>query len=157
MPELLFFLPSESCAIDSSTNRVSIFHICEQLNLTAFPGLIPHICFSTLWERSGSESPSDVFLQTIDLCDPDGTSLCRSSAKFVLARRRHRLISIVSNVQIHRAGTHEVRLYLHGENDKPGPGNLIKTFPLEVQQLQRMPPQTPPGKPPAGFDGELTF
>jgi hypothetical protein len=137
MPDLLLFVPSESCSIDSSSNRVSIFHICEQLNLVAFPGLVPCVYFSTLWQKLPNEGPNDVFMQTIELADPDGSSLCRTSAKFSMTRRRHRLISIVSNVQIHRAGMHYIRLFLHGEREEPAEHNLIKQFPLEVQQVPR--------------------
>lgn len=140
MPDLLFFVPSESCSIDAGSNRVSIFHVCEQLNLIAFPGLIPHISFVTLWQKDPGEDTDRLFQQVIELSDPDGTTLCRTQAKFQLKRRRHRLISIVNNVQIHRAGVHRIQVHLTDEEGKISEETLVKSFPIEVQQIQR--PQT---------------
>lgn len=150
MPLLLFFVPSESCSIDASSNRVSLFHVCEQLNLAAFPGLIPQMSVVTLWERRSDESDDDKFTQTIVLRDPDGSVLCQTQASFQLKRRRHRLISIVNNLPIHRAGFHRFSLHLHEQGEEPSDDNLVKTYPIEVQQVQPRPaPGAPPSLPPS--------
>jgi hypothetical protein len=140
MPELLFFLPSESCSIDAGSNRISVFHICEQLNLTQFPGLVPNMCFISLWEKTGNEDATNTYIQTIELIDPDGTALCKSKAAFQLQRRRHRLISIVNNIRIHRAGMHRIIVHGFTEGEEKSDATLIKSFPIEVQQIQNPKP-----------------
>jgi hypothetical protein len=148
MPRLLLFVPSESVSIDQQTNRLSVFHVLEQINLPSFPATLRELYIVTLWQRNRSEDPSQNFFQTIDLRDPDGTALSEPRrVQFQLSKKRHRLVSIVNNLQIHRAGQHEMRLYIHPQGETEMRDEfLAAAFPLEVQQVQRrtMPGEVPP-------------
>ena len=95
-------------------------------------------------QKNRGEEIEDEFFQTLDLRDPDGTSLCPvRRAKFSLPRKRHRLVSIIGNIQIHRAGQHVVNLYCHSiDREEPTEEDLLATFPIEVQQVPPM-KQTP--------------
>jgi len=139
MPRLLLFLPSESVSIDQQTNRLSVFHVLEQINLPQFPATLRELFIVTLWQRNRNEQPTDSFFQTIDLRDPDGTALSEPRrVQFQLTKKRHRLVSIVNNLQIHRAGQHELRLYAQPQGETELRDEfLAASFPLEVQQVVR--------------------
>jgi hypothetical protein len=146
MPSLLLFVPTESLSIDQGSNRLSLFNVLEQINVANFPARLAQICLVTLWQRDRNESKDEAFGQIIDLRDPDGMSLCPPRlARFTMPKKRHRLVSIIGNVEIHRAGQHEIRLYGMPPNvDAPEPKYLLRSFPLEVRQIHHPTAQRPP-------------
>jgi hypothetical protein len=148
VPRLLFMIPSESLSIDQASNRLSLFNVLEQVNLPRFPAIVPQLCVTILWQRERDEAPDDVFAQTIEIRDPDGTTICPPRrAQFKMPKKRHRIVSIINNLEIHRAGQHELRLFCHPRDvERPGEEHLLATYPIEVSQVQ-MPPTLPPANP----------
>lgn len=146
MPDLLMLVPTETLSIDASSNRLSLFHVVEQVNIVHFPVVMHQICVVTLWQRRRDEAAGEVFYQTIDLKDPDDMSLCPPRrADFKLERKRHRLICIFANVPIHRAGQHQILLYCHPKDaEMPDEKYLLRKFPIEVQQVQPVISAHPP-------------
>lgn len=147
VPRLLFLVPTESLAIDQASNRLSLFNVLEQVNLPAFPALLPQVCITILWQKERDERSEDVFVQTIEIRDPDGTAICPPrQAQFSMPKKRHRLVSIISNIQIYRAGQHEIRLFCHPRDvERPTDEHLLATYPIEVSQVH--PPAGPPSPP----------
>jgi hypothetical protein len=58
------FAIAESAAIDLQTNRLSIFHIWDEVNTTNFPALIPSVAIVAIFTREENE-PNEVELQVI--------------------------------------------------------------------------------------------
>src|SRR5947208_3154590 len=56
MPRCLLHVASDSAAIDLSTNRLSIFHIIEEINSPAFPTLVPTLTIVTLIEKEDGDN-----------------------------------------------------------------------------------------------------
>jgi hypothetical protein len=69
MPHIEYFLVSESISIDQLRNTVSLFHVFEELSFTSFPGRIPALVISTLWDILEDERGGE-FLGTIQLTPP---------------------------------------------------------------------------------------
>jgi hypothetical protein len=65
--ELLLFACTESAAIDAGTNRLSLFHVLEELHVTAFPISIPIMCVVVLLERLPIEPAQNTILFELKL------------------------------------------------------------------------------------------
>src|SRR5438067_2048409 len=49
MASLEYFLVVESVSIDQATNRVSLFHVLEELGAKAFPAFVPQMVAVSSW------------------------------------------------------------------------------------------------------------
>jgi hypothetical protein len=55
MPELEYFVVSESMAIDRASNSVSIFNVFNEFKVDEFPYLIPKLAIVSCWIASQEE------------------------------------------------------------------------------------------------------
>ena len=53
--EILFATCADSASTDSTSNRLSLFNIVEEINAASFPGIIPSMSFVFLLARKKSE------------------------------------------------------------------------------------------------------
>ncbi len=54
----IYLLCSESVSVDSATNRVSVFHLLDEVNLIQCPGVLPVMAISSLLEREEGDDES---------------------------------------------------------------------------------------------------
>jgi hypothetical protein len=59
-------LAAESTSVDGGTNRLSIFHVLEQVHSPAFPLLIPRVSFVTMFERDPGDPASVTYEVVFD-------------------------------------------------------------------------------------------
>jgi hypothetical protein len=62
--KILYLMCSESGAVDTTTNRLSIFNVLEEINAVAFPVIQPSLLISMLIERLPAD-PSNCTLQIV--------------------------------------------------------------------------------------------
>ncbi|MGL4552496.1 MAG: DUF6941 family protein [Gemmataceae bacterium] len=71
MADLAYFLVAESAVVDQTTNRVSVFHLVEEVAFPAFPGHIPQLVAVTCWKCPDREQGPRIPLR-LQVRFPDG-------------------------------------------------------------------------------------
>ena len=59
MPRLEYFIVSESISVDQRTNRVSVFNVVDELQVSQFPATIPQVVATSAWNREPSDEDTD--------------------------------------------------------------------------------------------------
>lgn len=62
MPRLEYFLIAESVSVDQHTNRVSLFHVLDLVELPSFPDIVPQLVVVSVWDTPHDERQSPVAL-----------------------------------------------------------------------------------------------
>jgi hypothetical protein len=57
--QLITLICAEQCAIDSASNRTSIFNLLEELKVPTFPSAMYLMTIFSLWEREPTEADFD--------------------------------------------------------------------------------------------------
>jgi hypothetical protein len=115
MAKLEFFLVAQSCAIDSHTNRMSIFDVLEDVSVSQFPACVPSIVAVASWNADPGDSEHD-FQASLVIHGPDGSSPERFDVNFTLRERRARTILRLELFPIEQPGTLRFEILLNGEH-----------------------------------------
>ena len=90
MPKLEYFLVSESISVDLITNRISFFHVIEELRSPHVPFHIAKLVATATWilseEDIGHEIETSVRITVPGVAEP-----INFPQRFVAERRRHRI------------------------------------------------------------------
>lgn len=130
------FVCSESCALDQSSNRVSIFHIMDGINATAFPVTIRGMSLYILWERD--EHDPVVFQYSVRIML--GTEqLARLTAQGDFkGHTRARVIGTIQGFRLPRAGRISVVI--------EAGGTKLANWEIEVRSVAAQTDQTAAGQ-----------
>ena len=90
MSRLEYFIVSESIAIDASTNRVSFFHVLEQVNPGSFPHQIARACAVATLIDDGNDRGE--LTATVIVTGPDSPPVRADDIRFSFESERVRLI-----------------------------------------------------------------
>lgn len=55
--ELLFLVCAETGIVDVFTNRMSLFHVVEEMSSPAFPGIVPSLTVVSIFRRDADDQP----------------------------------------------------------------------------------------------------
>jgi hypothetical protein len=115
MPHIEYFIVSESISIDQVRNTVSLFHVFEELSFRKFPGRIPFLVISTLWDIEESERGKD-YEGEIRLTPPNSEEPQAFPFNFTTDRiaPRQRVLLELKNVSVPEVGMFKFQVYLEG-------------------------------------------
>jgi hypothetical protein len=91
----LFFICSESVAIDAATSRLSIYHVTEELTATSFPVLVPQLHIVAMLERTLQDSATFMATAAVTL---DGAQI-GNEMSISVDFKEHERTKVVANIQ----------------------------------------------------------
>jgi hypothetical protein len=109
---LEYFLVSESVAVDTLTNRISIFNVLETIRARRLPAVYPVVHAVSVWLVDESDRGGD-YQVTVRVTMPGG-NLMEYPMNFVPQARRHRLFQRIQGIPVPQTGTIEFELLLNG-------------------------------------------
>jgi hypothetical protein len=136
MPHIEYFVVSQSISIDQDKNRVSIFHIFEELSFKKFPGRIPMLVITTLWDISDEERDRE-FEGEIILNPPDIAEPIRYPFRFRTDKiaPRQRVIYELKNTSVPGVGEFRFEVFLEGRRHA---GHTIHIRETEKQSIEEI-------------------
>ncbi len=114
MARLEYFLVAESLAVDRFTNRISLFHVIEEIRSASFPIVIPQAVAVSHWIAEAGDEGVD-FQARLHMTTPDGVE-SNFPQNFRLVDRAGRVIFGMSGVSIAREGVLRFELFLNGKS-----------------------------------------
>jgi hypothetical protein len=113
-----YFAVCESVAVDQETNRVSLFHIVEDIHLsqgaqTGTP-LVQMVAISS-WNRTDDDAGKD-YQAILKICPPGNVDTQEFRMNFVMERAHHRLLMRIQGVPPLVPGRLDFELWLSGES-----------------------------------------
>ena len=133
MPRLEYFIVSESIAIDSQTNRVSIFNVLEEIQSPGFPTLLPNTAIIAVWIAEAGDDQRD-FQVVFSVAAPGENEPRRFPVNFRIPQARARTVIQLVGYPV------------------PGPGEIAFAVELNGQYIashtaivaMEVPPPPPP-------------
>jgi hypothetical protein len=115
MPHLEYFVVSQSISVDQYKNRVSIFHIYEEISYKSFPTYIALLAITTLWDIDEDERDKE-FSGEIVLSPPSSNELVKHPFNFRTDKvaPRQRVILELRRVAVPAAGEFKFEVFLAG-------------------------------------------
>lgn len=112
--KLDYFIVADSLVLDQFTQRVSIFHIVDEIIAPAFPVVLPSLATVACLEGEPSDSarPHRAILRLAGSAAAEPYDL---ASEFALLGARHRLVHRVENVVLSAPGIMEFSLFISGE------------------------------------------
>jgi hypothetical protein len=117
MPKLEYFLVCESVSTDRETNRVSLFNIIEEVQLSAAPGsgyIIAQFVAVACWNRMPADEGKD-YQATLRIHSPGEESI-DFPLNFQMERPRHRLTFRFQGLPAVRPGDLRFELLVNGQH-----------------------------------------
>jgi hypothetical protein len=113
VPHIEYFVVSESISVDQDRNTVSLFHIIEEYIFSKFPGRIPRLVISALWDIGDDEHDQE-FKGFIRLSPPSpGESRdCPFSFRTEHPVPRQRVFLEMKNLEVPGAGEYQFEVFL---------------------------------------------
>jgi len=150
MPHLEYFLVSESISVDILTNRISLFHVLEEVGFPRVPFHISEFSISSAWdleeEELGHEVHTSVRITVPGIEDP-----VLIPQDFLAERHRHRVNLGVLGLEVRDFGAILFELLLDGVHVASHRVNVIQR---DLNPRTEMLP--PPGAQPTQARGENT-
>lgn len=115
MASLHQFILSESVSLDRDTNRISYFHIVEQVNASEFPTALMQCVATATWSSETGDHERD--FQMVLRVTPPGSEPQEFplNFRFEEGKVRHRLIYRLSPIPLPAAGELRFAAILNGE------------------------------------------
>lgn len=110
MPQLEYFVVSESASIDQLTNRVSIFNIYDQITINKFPYHIPQLVAVCSWNVNEEDLEKDFQISML-LHTPDEKKGPFKN-NITMKRPRHRSIFSLHGIELKKEGIIKVEIML---------------------------------------------
>lgn len=98
MIQAIYFCVSESCSLDAQTNRISIFHVLDELNVVAFPTFLTSAAIIALLKKDAND-PNEAVLVLKIRTDVGEVGSITLNADFV-GKNRLRSIALLQGVLI---------------------------------------------------------
>ena len=114
MPSLEYFIVGESVSIDQMTNRVSIFHVLEEIHASTFPVVIPQLTAVAHWNMLDGEIGNDYQVQIVAFADDESPTIFSQNFKATHPRQRTMLVFV--GLKIQKEGRHRIELKLDGKH-----------------------------------------
>ncbi len=114
MPKLEYFLVAESVSVDQTTNRISIFHILEEIHVAKFPFALPLLAAVAQWNAEDGDVDRD-FQVGLVIKPPDGQPK-EFSQNFRMIHPRLRTIMNLVGLPLTQPGTMTVEIKLNGDH-----------------------------------------
>ncbi len=134
MPRLLLFAPCQLALIDSSSNLLSLISVVEGLGIPTFPGSIPAVSVTTVWQRNDEEA-GIAMIQKVEMVGPDGQPVIALETPFLFANIGHRVINNVGGIPINAPGRYEFRLFVKPQAAATYPEQPVASYPILVQNV----------------------
>ena len=118
MPNLEFFLVSESVSTDQRTNQLSLFSVLEDLTVDPLPGVLPRLFATSSWNIKADERGKD-YQVILRIYSPSGELLETPgdiSINFTAERSRQRIHHDVRGLPIEEPGDWKFEILLNGEH-----------------------------------------
>jgi len=113
MPKLEYFVVAESVSVDQTTNRISVFHILEEIHAPKFPVVVPQLAAIVHWNAQDGDAERD-FQVSVLITFPDGQHK-EFNQNFRMIRPRLRTIANFMAIEIPGPGTMTIEIRLNGE------------------------------------------
>jgi hypothetical protein len=121
----IFFACSESSSLDAQTNRISLFHILEDVSVTAVPIFLYSLAVVAILERDDAEATVQDMLINIE---NDGKLVGQIPTQVnFLEHKRSRTLTLIQGVMIPSIGTLDVVLN-HG-------GRELGRWPINIRYV----------------------
>lgn len=130
MPQLEYFLVSESHSVDQHTNRVSIFNVLEEIRPERqFPIVISFVAISGWNIEQGDENVD--YQATLRVIVPNREDPHEFQTNFQMTNPRHRIFQTMQGLPIEGDGTMVFEILINGQHrashsvtiSRPGPAN----------------------------------
>ena len=120
MPQLEYFIVSESISVDRDRNQVSIFNILEEVTVPkSGPAFIPHLVALGSWIPQPEEIGKD-FQVMLNIVSPVAENLDKPlelSTNFRGTTRRHRVYNRILGFPLPQTGDVVFSLLLNGHHE----------------------------------------
>ncbi len=103
MPQLEYFLISESISIDQISNRISIFHVLEEARSPVAPFHITELVATSAWNLEEDEIGREIQV-SLRIIVPGAAEPINIQQDFMGERRRHRLNAAIIGLQVQGFG-----------------------------------------------------
>ncbi len=113
MAKLEYFIVCESTSVDAENNRISLFHVLEDIFPDGFPYVLPRIEAVSLWNLDPQDADTD-FQVTLEVYlpgNPAGVLIPMNLSKGV---RRCRAAVALMNIPLDRSGELRFEVKLNG-------------------------------------------
>lgn len=114
MPELEYFVVAESVSVDQATNRISLFHVLEEIHSAGFPVVIPRVAVVAHWNAREGDLNTDFQMGVcITLAEDPAKDF---NLNFRMVRPRQRTIANFVALEVTKPGTMTIELKLNGKH-----------------------------------------
>jgi hypothetical protein len=141
---------AQSSALDSTTNRLSLFHLMDEIAAAAFPTTLPSLCIAALFERDATETNQQSCVLTVSLDDVTVASFALS-VQFG-STKRTRVVNTVQGLTIPGPGTVTVAIVCRSVVLASWQAQAVCTQPPKagepVPVAAKLPPKEPARKSP---------
>jgi hypothetical protein len=131
MPQLEYFLASESCAIDSQTNRVSIFNVLEEIQAAGFPTLMPGVVAMAVWNAEPGDEQRD-FQAVFLVSGPGDEEPRRFPVNFRIPEARARTLIQIVGYPVNGPGQLRFEVEIDGEHKASHTATISLRVPAPV-------------------------
>jgi len=114
MPKLEYFIVADSISVDQTTNRMSVFHVLEEVHAPLFPIVIPRLAAVAHWNAEEGDVDRD-FQVRIIITSPDDQPK-EFNQNFRMVRPRHRTIANFMGLPVQGPGVMTIEIRLNGEH-----------------------------------------
>ncbi len=115
MPSLEYFLVADSFSVDQTTNRLSIFHVLEEIHAPEFPIVIARLVAVAHWNAEEGDADRDFQIGFI-IKSPDGERP-EFTQNFRMIRPRHRTIAHFMGLPVPGPGVMTIEIRLNGKHE----------------------------------------
>ena len=118
MPSLEYFVVADSISVDQDSDRISLFHIVEEVSATDLPARVPRPVAVSSWRVQPEEYGRD-FQVTLKIHRPweeKQPAYQEFAINFTAERERHRMHHFVVGLPIRQPGDLEFEVLLNGEH-----------------------------------------
>jgi len=115
MARLEYFIVCESTSVDAETNRISLFHVLEDVFPEIIPGVLPRIEAVSLWNLEAEDAVRD-FQVALRINLPGVAVGPTFEMNLTRGRRRYRAALAIENIPLERVGPLLFEVLLNGNH-----------------------------------------
>jgi hypothetical protein len=113
MAKLEYFIVCESTSVDAENNRISLFHVLEDIFPDQFPYFLPRIEAVSLWNLDPEDKDTD-FQAALEIRLPGVSEGVKFPMNLSRGRMRYRAALAVGNIPLSRPGELSFEVTLNG-------------------------------------------